>query len=143
MSTQAPRAAQPQHALLRWLAVLPAAILAAWVAHFAGGIVGLAVSRLVPEPASYYVRLLLYYAPQQAAFVIAGALVAPRPLATACVLAGVAIALSLTVHILGQHSVGTTNYLHFAAESAGAIVGVVASAVARSRAAAARITAPG
>lgn len=102
-----------------------------------------AVSRLVPEPASYYVRLLLYYAPQRAAFVIAGALVAPRSLATACVLAGVAIALSLTVHILGQHSVGTTNYLHFAAESAGAIVGVVASAVARSRAAAARITAPG
>ncbi len=112
-----------RHTALRWLAVLPAAILAGWIAHFAFGVVSVLVARLLSESATYYVRLLLYYAPQNAAFVIVGAKIAPRPLATAVVLAVAAIALSLLVHILGQRTVGVTNYLHFTVESTGAVLG--------------------
>jgi hypothetical protein len=115
-------------AALRWLLVLPVAILAAYVAHF---VIGMAAWLVLGSYASvqstgiYYLRLLLFYAPKEAAFVIAGAKVAPRGhLATAFGLAAIAILISLIVHVLGQQSVGVTNYTHFTAESAGAIFGV-------------------
>ena len=111
------------HAIVRWLAVVPAAVLAGWVAHVACGMLSMAVASTLSESASLYVRLLLYYAPKDAAFVIAGAKIAPRPLATAVALAVAATAISLMVHILVPRTVGVTNYLHFAAESAGAIFG--------------------
>jgi hypothetical protein len=111
--------------ILRWLAVLPAAIVAGWVAHMVFGLVSAAVAGLVGEAASYYLRLLLYYAPKNAAFVLAGAFTSPRPLPTAIVLAVVSIGLSLVIHILGQQRVGPTNYWHFAAEAFGALLGIV------------------
>jgi len=123
MSTDDRRDVKHTHTLLRWLAVIPAAILAGWVAHFAFGMLSLVVARVLSESISYYVRLLLYYAPKDAAFVIVGAKIAPRPMATAVALAVAAIAVSLMVHILGQRTVGVTNYLHFTAESAGAVLG--------------------
>jgi len=113
MSTDDRPAVTRTHTLLRWLAVLPAAILAGWIAHFAFGLLSLAVASVLSESAANYARLLLYYAPKDAAFVIVGARVAPRPLATAVVLAVAAMAVSLLVHILGQSTVGVTNYLHF------------------------------
>ena len=74
----------------------------------------------------YGVRLVLYFLPKNAAFVIGGALVAPHyRLATAFALATIAIAISLLIHVLGQKTVGPTNYLHFAAESAGAACGAL------------------
>src|SRR5436190_7913164 len=95
-----------RHALLRWLAVIPAAILAGWFAYFAFGLVSVVVAKILSESASYYVRLLLYYAPKDAAFVIVGAKIAPRPLTAAVALAVAAAAVSLLVHILGQRTVG-------------------------------------
>ena len=113
--------------ILRWLAVIPAAILAGWVAHLVLGTVTAVVSgvanRLFSE-SWRYVPLLLYYAPKHAAFVMAGAKVAPRPLPTAVVLAAAAIILSLMTHILSQGRIGLMNYLHFTAESVGAVIGV-------------------
>jgi hypothetical protein len=120
MSTDDRLSAGQTHTL-RWLAVLPAAILAGWLAHLVFGTASVVVARLVWQ--SYVVRLLLYYVPKDAAFVLVGAKVAPRPRATAVVLAAAAIAMSLAVHILGQRTVGVTNYLHFAAESVGAVLG--------------------
>lgn len=111
--------------ILRWLAVLPAAILARYVAHVVFGLASAAVAALVGEDVSYYLRLLLYYAPKNAAFVLVGATVSPRPLPTAIVLATGSIALSLLIHILGQQRVGLTNYLHFSAETVGALLGIV------------------
>lgn len=121
MSTADRPAASSSHALLRWLAVIPAAIAAGWLAHLVCGLASVAIARLIGE--AYYVHLLLCYAPKNAAFVIAGAKIAPRQRATAVALAIVAIALSLLVHLLGQRTVGLTNYLHFTAESAGALLG--------------------
>ena len=110
--------------VLRWLAVIPAAVMAGWLAHFAFGFMSLIAARVLSESTTYYARLLLCYVPKDAAFVIVGAKIAPRPVATAVVLAVAAIAMSLLVHILGQRTVGVTNYLHFTAESAGALLGV-------------------
>ena len=87
----------------------------------------LAVAGVLSESASYYIRIPLYYAPKDAAFVIVGAKVAPRPLTTAVALAVAAIGISLVIHILGQRTVGVTNYLHFTAESAGAVLGAAFS----------------
>ena len=116
-------------AALRWLLVLPAAILALYVAHIVIGMAAWLVlgsgSNSTPSTVIYYVQLLFYYAPKEAAFVIAGASVAPRGKgATAIVLAALAALMSLMVHLLGPHSVGVVNYTHFIAESAGTIFGV-------------------
>jgi hypothetical protein len=115
--------AASRYSLLRWLAVIPAAILAGWITHVAFGLVSMVVVKVLPESISYYVRLLLCYAPQNACFVIVGAKIAPRQLVTAVALAAAAIAMSLLVHILGQRTVGVTNCLHFTAETAGAVLG--------------------
>jgi uncharacterized membrane protein YidH (DUF202 family) len=62
---------------------------------------------------------------KEAAFVIAGARMAPRSRpATAIALAVAGILMSLVVHELGQSHPGSTNYTHFAAESVGAVLGV-------------------
>jgi hypothetical protein len=110
---------------LRWLAVFPAAILAGWVTYYGFGLAGVVGAGFVGEEVAYSLRLLLFYAPKNAAFVIVGAAISPRPLPTAIVLAILSIALSLLIHILGQQSVGMTNYLHLTAESAGALLGIV------------------
>lgn len=117
--------------LLRWVGVLPAAILARlavpiivgnlmrfgmYVGWFSQGGSGLV----------YYLQLVLFYFPKEAAFVIAGAKMAPRyRLATCIILAVAAILMSLIVHMLGQSNVGLVNYMHFAAESLGAVCGAV------------------
>lgn len=116
--------------ILRWLAVIPVAILAGCIAHFVFGAAIAVAAQIFSGSITYYLRLLLYYAPKTAVFVLGGAAVSPRPAPTSIVLAIVSIALSLMVHILSQRTVGTTNYLHFAAESVGALLGMVAIYVA-------------
>lgn len=111
--------------ILRWLAVFPAAILAGWLAHYVSGLASVAVASVTSASISYYLRLLIYYSLKNAFFVLAGSLVSPRPLPIAIVLAVLSIALSLITHILTQQRVGTTNYVHFALETAGALMGVV------------------
>ena len=68
------------------------------------------------------------YVPRTAAFVIAGAKMAPRhQRTTAIVLAVAVVCVSLMTHVVGQHlagnRVGSVNYMHMLAESAGALVG--------------------
>jgi hypothetical protein len=107
---------------IRWLCVLPAAALGSVAVQLL-----LAVLAQVAGPDGW--RMFLYYVVREAAFVMAGALMAPRRrTATAIVLAVLAIAASLLKHILGQYlagnHVGSVNYLHFCLESAGAVIGV-------------------
>ena len=101
--------------LLRWICVLPAAMLA-YVA------VGFVISS---APNTHWV-LLICYMPKEIAFVVAGAKTAPRSRTIATlVLAAVAILASLAIHVLTQQRVGLTNYLHFGAESVGAVIGAI------------------
>ncbi len=117
---------QSTSTILRWLAVIPVAILAGYVVDFALGAVCAVAAQFLSASATHYLRLLLCYAPKNAAFVFAGATVSPWPVPTAIVLATAAIVISLLVHILGQRTPGLTNYLHFAAETIGALLGIVA-----------------
>jgi hypothetical protein len=118
--------------VLRWLCVLPAALLAhsalelvvdaaVQIARFGGwGIFG-------DSHIAYLVRLFLFYVSPKAAFVIAGAKTAPRyQTATAIVLTVLGFLFSLLTHVISQQHagrrVGITNYTHLLAESAGLLV---------------------
>lgn len=118
--------------VLRWLGVLPAALLGDFVVHFILGAVvhfasyggwGTGGSNI-----AYVLSLFLYYVPRKSAFVIAGAKTAPRHQAPAAiVLTLLGLVLSLMIHVVGQHlagnRVGIVNYTHFVAESAGVLGG--------------------
>lgn len=116
-------------AVLRWLCVLPAAALGGFAVKI---IVGLALrfarqggGVLAGSPLFALLQLVVVYVPKEAAFVIAGAAMAPRGRrATAIILAVVGIVMSLVVHVLGQRQPGIVNYTHFAAETAGLAFGV-------------------
>ena len=114
---------------LRFASVLPAAILFAAAASIAGGLLTAMLIAAGPPPSSaivFWVRVAVIYLPRNLAFVLAGALIAPRcRVATACGLAAIAIGVALLVHVLGQSTVGIVNYIHFVAESAGALGGVL------------------
>jgi len=119
--------------VLRWLCVLPAAVLGRIVAQFILGAV-VQVARyggwdnLGDSRIAYWLGVFLYYVPPELVFVIAGAMMSPRyQKTTATGLAVLAIFLSLMTHVVGQHlagnHVGLVNYTHFVAESAGALGG--------------------
>jgi hypothetical protein len=121
--------------VLWWLAVLPAALLASMAVRLLLG-VGVQAARsggweiFGDSGVGYWPKMFLFYVPQPAAFVLAGALVAPRyKRATAIVLATLGILGSLLIHIAGQHLVGNKvghiNYTHFLFESAGFSVAAV------------------
>jgi hypothetical protein len=118
--------------VLRWLCVLPAAVLVhtalelvveatVQIASFGGwGIFG-------DSNIAYLPRLFLFYVSPKAAFVIAGAKTAPRyQRATAIVLTLLGFLFSLLTHVISQHRagrrVGITNYTHLLAESVGLLV---------------------
>jgi hypothetical protein len=119
--------------VLRWLCVLPAAVLGVVVVQILVG----AVVRIagyggwgIPGDSNiaYCLRLFFFYVPAKSAFVIAGAKMAPRrQLATAIVLALFGFLFSLMTHVVRQHltgnRVGIGNYTHFFAESAAALGG--------------------
>jgi hypothetical protein len=118
--------------VLRWLGVLPAAVLAHFAARFALGSVVLLASHAAwgfdDSTIAYYLKVILYYLPPKSAFVIAGAKMAPRhQRATTIALTVVGVIFSLMTHVVGQHlagnRVGIVNYTHFVAESAGVLVG--------------------
>jgi hypothetical protein len=119
--------------ILRWLLVLPAALLAQSAVQLVGGSVIAAVakslgSRVQDAPVASWSHLLISYVLAALAFVVAGAKTAPqrRP-ATGCVLMVLGIGLSLLKHVIGQHlagnRVGGTNYLHAGLEIAGYVAG--------------------
>jgi hypothetical protein len=114
--------------LLRWICVLPGAVIGGIAARYLGSIVGrFANYGWVAESQSNFAFSiqLLAYAIAAAAFVLAGAFTAPRNRSiTALVLAIAGTLLSLLTHVLSQRHPGTVNYLHLAAETAGAALTV-------------------
>jgi len=119
--------------VLRWLVVLPAAVLGGIAVEFVvasavqiasyGGLGILGDSNI-----AYCLRVLLDYVPPKSAFVIAGAKMAPRyQRATAIVLTLLAFLFSLLTHVIAQRlagrRLGIVNYRHLIAESAGALGG--------------------
>ncbi len=114
--------------LLRWLCVLPAAVTGGIAARYLGSFAGhFAIHVWGAESQSTFgfSIQLLAYALAAAAFVLAGAFTAPRNRRmTAVILAIAGAILSLLTHVLSQRHPGTTNYLHLAAESAGAALAV-------------------
>jgi hypothetical protein len=119
---------------LRWTAVV-ALVYAAWgnLAYFA---LGRQVLSLQPAPLATVgnlVFMLDFHTLSKAAFVVAGAMIAPRArLATAIVLAAVQVPLSLWNHVLSRVSLvelvllqGGANYGQFALEALGPVLGVV------------------
>jgi hypothetical protein len=118
---------------LRWLCVLPAAVL--------GGIAAQFVVEAVVQIASYggwrilgdsnvanSLMLFLYYVLPKSAFAIAGPKMAPRHRkATATVLTLLGLLFSLMTHVIVQNlagkPVGIANYTHLFAESAGLLGG--------------------
>lgn len=111
---------------LRWIAVLPAAIGGAFFVKLAGGLLGHAARQgLGSDSHSAFALQLLFYVATSAAFVLAGAAIAPRHRPViAIVLAALWVLLSLLTHVVSQPHPGTTNYLHLAAETSGAIFAV-------------------
>jgi hypothetical protein len=122
--------------VLRWLGVLPAALLGELVVRHGIGVAFAAVhmvsygarENVSGLNAGHFLRIVFYYVVPRSAFVIAGAKIAPRfQLATAIALTGLGVFLSLMTHVVVQHvagnRVGVTNYAHFIAESAGLAVG--------------------
>jgi hypothetical protein len=120
--------------VLWWLCVLPAAVLGHVAAQFVVG-AGLQMARdagweIFGESsiANSLIRLL-WHLPPNAAFVIAGTMMAPRhQKTTAIVLTLFGLIFSLMTHVISQHflagrRLGFNNYMNLCAESAGALGG--------------------
>jgi VanZ family protein len=120
--------------VLRWLCVLPAAVLGHVAAQFVVDAV-LQVARYAgwdifggSSIANSLIRLM-WHLPPNAAFVIAGAKMAPRhQKTTAIVLTLIGLVFSLMNHVISQHyfagrRLGFNNYMDLCAESAGALGG--------------------
>ena len=118
---------------LRWLCVLPAAVLGHIALEFVVGAawqIGRSGGWAIPgdSNSAYYLMMFLHLVPPKSAFVIAGARMAPRyQRATAIVLTLLGFLFSLMTHVISQHQagrrVGITNYTHLFVEFAGAVGG--------------------
>ena len=117
---------------LRWLCVLPASALGHVAAQLVIGSV-LEIARSAgldifgdSSIANSIIRFL-WHLPPNAAFVIAGAKMAPRQKATAIVLTLFGLLFSLMTHVISQHRagrrLGMTNFMDLGAESMGALAG--------------------
>jgi len=119
--------------VIRWLCVLPAAVLGDIAAEFVVETVAQIATyggwgTLGDSSIAYSLRLLLFYVLPKSAFVMAGAKMAPRyQRATAVVLTFLGLLFSLMTHVIVQHldgkRVGIVNYTHVLAESAGMLGG--------------------
>ncbi len=114
--------------VLRWIGVLPAAVLVDIAARYLGSLVArFAIAAWGAERESNLVFSiqLLAYAFAGSGFVLAAAFTAPRSRRfTAVVMAIAWTLLSLFTHVLTQSHPGPTNYWHLAAETAGAVVAI-------------------
>src|SRR5262245_49502537 len=116
-----PPPSRPSWQWLRWICVLPAAIIVAAAVRYASRIVVIIVRAVSLSALASLGRSGVLYVPTDAAFVLVGAITAPRyRVITAIVLAAIRLGLALVAHVLRPDSVGLTNYTHFAAESLGA-----------------------
>ena len=112
--------------VLRWLAVLPAAMIAWWISggvlSFLPSLVGLDLRGTVYPT---FLFPLLFYLGSGVAFTLVGGLIAPaKRIATSMTLAILCILMSVQVHIMGQSNPGLTNYMHSTGEALGAVIGV-------------------
>jgi hypothetical protein len=120
--------------VLRWICVLPAAVLGVIAAEFVVVVV-VKIARnggwdiLDDSLIAKFLTLLLFYVLPKSAFVMAGAKTAPRhQSATAIVLTLLGFLFSLMTHVISQHylagrRLGMVNYLHLSGESAGLLGG--------------------
>lgn len=109
--------------LLRWLGIVPAALLAGWLGHRFGSLFHFLRNPAYPE----YLFPLLFLVPSGLAFTFVGAIVAPRyRVVTVICLTALCIIQSLCIHILTQPNRGLVNYMHSLGESLGALLGVAA-----------------
>ena len=119
--------------VLRWLCVLPAAVLGEIALEF---VVAAAVQIAVyggwgilgDSNIAYFLRMFLFHVLPKSVFVIAGTKMAPRYQGvTAIVLTLLGFLFSLLTHVISQHlagrRVGIVNYTHLFAESAGMVGG--------------------
>lgn len=124
--TGSPEKSRRWSELLRWLVVLPAAIIGWWLS---GGALAVLPSLVgIDLRGSGYPKFLfplLFYLSSGVVFTLVGGLIAPakRPV-TATGLAVLLILLSIQIHILGQPNPGLTNYMHCTGEALGAAIGV-------------------
>ncbi len=132
-----PTAAKSVICSLRWAVVL--ALVCSTLGELIYSALGeLAFSELGPQArnlrpaalavAQQVVGMLLFFVLRQTAFVVAGALIAPRiRLAIAIVLAAGLVSFSFWAHVLatgGPWPAWTINYTHFSLEAFGAVLGV-------------------
>jgi hypothetical protein len=123
-SSSAPTAAKTAVRWLRWAAIL-ALVYYAW-----GGLAYAALGGSAPlAVVLQQVEMQHFHTLREAAFVVAGATIAPRGrLATAIVLAAARVPFLLWAHVLatgGPWWFGTINYTHFTLEAFGSVLGVV------------------
>lgn len=150
MTTSPADAARPERSrlaeVLRWLGVLPVALIASTIVNYVFKIVvmfGLIRLPLLRElEFAYWICYALVLVPKNVVFVLAGAVMAPRarPVAAAA-MAAIACLMALTIHLLGRGSPGLKNWQDFAVESAGAILTAAVIALASRRKRAARLAA--
>ncbi len=115
---------------IRWILVLPAALLSGFVVRLAAAML-LRTSAAAPAAASAMatsVRSLLVYVLGSAVLVVAGGLTAPRKrVLVATVLAGLFLVLSALRHLIVQYAagnrVGSANFTHFGLEALGLLAG--------------------
>jgi hypothetical protein len=121
---------------LRWLCVLPAAVLVELAARPA---LGLLTRGAGEEMFAVLARKLAVYSVAEALFVVVGAMVAPRRQPTvAIVLAALGTVLSLLKHVVVQYAagnrIGSTNFTDFALEAFGLACGAAIVWIAARRA---------
>ena len=108
--------------IVRWLCVIPVAIIAGWLGRHLGGLFGVLNAPYYPE----FLFPLLFLMPSGFALITAGAVVAPRHRAgVAMALAVSCLTVSLTIHVVHQPRPGLVNYMHFAGEFIGTMLGIV------------------
>lgn len=107
--------------VLRWVLIVPAAVLSSWLSAGLGSVFIITRSPGYAE----FLFPLLFLLPSGVAFTLVGGLVAPRyQVAIAICLAAWCIIQSLCVHVITQPSPGLTNYMHATGETLGAVIGV-------------------
>jgi Na+-driven multidrug efflux pump len=120
--------------VVRWLLLVPAALLASSTVTFIiGAFVRVIRGSSVPlnsSSISFWACAVPFYVLPEFVFVIAGGWIAPRKqLPVALLLMLVGGVLSFLKHVVVQHlaghSLGPTNYTHFGLEMAGLLAGVV------------------
>lgn len=119
---------QPRWTLnsLRWLSIVPAAVLGGWLGRTFGIVFLFLRAPVYPD----FLFPLLSLLPSGLAFTLVGTLLAPRHRnVVAICLAACCVILSLFVHICSQAHPGLVNYMHSTGQSLGAMLGLALTVI--------------